>query len=411
MADNNNFLDIIPEDITGYLVQFLTVHELTVFKQLSKQFNAIGSQAAFLQPLYNRLYQLDDMLSPSLTSANAPLEFKQAFEKVRDRQSVEISFFIEMIDNPSSIITFSPETVNFLSSFKNACNIEQLENIEVFLNKLNEDIIATLVEAQGGNVLDLSFCLTRLIITEEHVEYFKNLTTLICRNNFFTSIRLNNHPKLELLDCTSNPFLKKIHLLGCSTSLDVKCDGAEEHINIFCNDYDYYQKFKDMYATAIPAGFLNPVFIGGSIIAVEMTRMGKELLDTHNAPLPPKILIDDIESKDKKEKFLYIEEARLFKKLKKSEFPSQKAEIIQQLGDRYNAQNCLKYACMYEASMIAQNQVSSLLEKTSNYFLSFVRTEKKEDATMTQEESLKRKREEGDNDDEPNNQKKHKSGS
>ena len=410
MADNNNFLDIIPEDITGHLVQYLTVPQLTLFKQLCKQFNAIGSQAVFLQPLYNRLYQLDNTLSPALTSANAPLEFKQAFEKIRDRQNAEISFFLKIHRDPNHPLTFSPEKLNLLSSMVNARNIEQLEKADALLNDLNIKIISRCVSAQAGHVLNLSFCLTRLIIIEEHVEYFKNLTTLFCQGNLFTTLNLNDYPKLEVLDCTNNPFLKEIHLLGCSKSLDVKCDHAEGHVNIFCNNYDHYETFKRIFICGMQAAFQNPM-MAVPLIGLEVIGIGKELYDTNNAPLPPQLLMDDVEAQDKKEKFLYIEEVQLFEKLKRAESYSQKAEIIQKLGDRYNAQNCLKHTCLYEASMIAHNQVSSVLEKTSNYFLSFIRTEKKEDVQIEQEESLKRKREEGDNDHEPNNQKKHKPGS
>lgn len=398
MADANYPLNTyLPDEIPGHIVQYLTVPQLSLFKQLCKQFNWAASHAVFLQPLYNRLYALDKTLSPSFMSADASNEFKQAFEKIRDRQNAEIEFIVKNFDG-----------LKHLTKILDDCKtIEALENRDAILNNENIGLIDAFISHQGNaNHLDLYSCMTRFIIDEKHIAYFKNLTTLSCQNNLITTLNLEDHPNLKLLDCRDNPCLKTVNLSGCSPELDIQFDHSEKPINIFSDNYDYQKKFYDLLKCGA-RGFFSPT-AGALMFGAMCVEMGGEFLATYNTPVPPQIYLDDAEAQNQKDKFANIEEARLFRILNEEKSPNKKAEIIQQLGDRYTTRNCLKYGCLYEASLIMRGTTSTMLEKTSNLLFSYWGAKKEGDSLMLeQEESAKRKREENDGEgEEPENNKK-----
>lgn len=393
MADTNQSL-YLPDEIPGNIVQYLTIPQLRLFKQLSKQFNKVASHAIFLQPLYNRLYALDKTLPPILSHDNASLEFKQAFEQIKQRQNAEIEFFVKYFDGLKDLNNI----------VKHCHTIEELEERDAILNVENIHIIGSCIDYQNSpNHLNLSTCITRFIIDETRIEYFKNLTSFTCQDNLITTINLENHPNLKLLDCRNNPCLKEVYLFGCSTELDIHFDHSEKPNNIFSEDYDHNKRLLDL--AKCGANLLFRPTAGILMFGAMCIDMGGELLNTYNTAIPPKIFIDDTESQNQKEKFLNIEEARLFKLLKQESSPMRQTEIIQTLGDRYTTRNCLKYGCIYQSGIIMGNETTSMFEKTSNLLFSYWEVKKEEAPLMIQQETAKRKREYNPNE-EPQNDKK-----
>lgn len=358
----NNIL--VPGDIFAHIASYLTVAELARFKQVCQSFNHIASGVYFLQPIYNRLYKLDKTLPPTLNPETAVFQFKSAFEQIKKRQNEEIAFLNEMHieehrDDIDALLSMSGNTV------------EELEGRNLLLDKINVNIINAEIVKQPGTQLYLSFSgITRFIITQDNVDYFKKIEVFSCDVNLLSTLDLSGCSELRTLFCSENKLttfnlkgLKKLQILWCQgnqlNALNLAdCPALEE---VCCH--------KNQLTT--------------------LNLMGCTLLRSlmfHENPLT--CLNLEGTSQIIKDTYSKIEEELLFKQLSSAAF-FERAEIIKKLGERrYTAFNCLKYGCFYEAGVLA----SSLFLPGFSYQSKGVEMQK-EEATPG---ANKRKREEGE---------------
>lgn len=213
MTDINNMF--MPSEILFSIGGYLTIPQLARFKQVCRLFNDIGSDVNFLQPLYFRLYRLDESLPALLPQQGAALEFKHAFEKIKSRQNQEI-FFLD-----GSYRKGYRNIVDALLAIPGK-TLEQLEKRDALLTHLNSEIIQENINQHPGVRLNLTNPITRFIMTEDNAEYFKNLTRLDCDSKLLTTLNLKGLAKLQHLFCSSN-VLALLNLQGCVALKTLSC--------------------------------------------------------------------------------------------------------------------------------------------------------------------------------------------
>lgn len=230
----------LTSEIICLIGRYLRLPELARFKQTCHLFNEIGSGVKFLQPLYYPLSRLDCTLPPLLTSDNAALEFEHALEKVKSRQHLEMVFLSQ---NHSK--KYGATLKCYLAISSNA--IEQLEERNALIISLNAEIIQEVINHHRGTELDLSgHNITRLIITKQNANYFRNLTLLYCnKTNPLITLNLEGCVALNWLYC-DNSLLVRLNLQNCKRLQTLYCDhnpltrlnlqGARMIQKVYCNN-------------------------------------------------------------------------------------------------------------------------------------------------------------------------------
>lgn len=219
--------------------------------------------------------------------------------------------------------------------------------------------------------------------------YFKDLTKLLCNYNLFSTLDLHDHPKLEVLDCRCNEFLEVINILGCSNALRIEFDHSQSLKNIFSDDYQVSMTLEQKMALGIfgTMGVLMPPVLLVMCKLAGFVGFFPEIFSLHvswrsRSCMPAKIHASS-DLKSKNNKIAHAEEKRLFNKLSREALPSKKAKIIEKLGDRYTLIKCLEYGCIYQSGAVLRKKVSAILFSPQY--------------DEKNEESLKGKREEDDN--------------
>ena len=404
---NNNDM-LIPKEIINLISSHLTIPELARFKQACQLFNHAEPQVYFLQPFYNRLHNLDKTLPAILTQENSTIELKKAFEKIKDRQNQEIVFLnnkypLQFRDNLNSLLNSSSDT------------IQHLEKRSLLLDNLNIEIISKKIATKRHRELDLSFSITRLIITEDNIDTFRSLKSLNCSYTLLialnvqdctrlrnlrcmhtplTSLNLQNHPTLRDLRCDNNQ-LTSLNLQNCTALQQVSCQknklitlnlqGCATLYTLYCCrnlltslSLQDSPRLGTLYCNDNPLITLN---LEGCARLKELECNSDQLISL-NAKDASQVTHD---------KYFSLEEKLLFTALSCAAW-SERSEIIEKLGKRYNALNCFNYDCFYDVGVISSQTANSIydnfyakLAKVSSFLPSFSR--------MTQEDKQKREHE------------------
>lgn len=327
-----------PDDIITLIAHHLTAQELIIFKMVCQKFNQIGSAYVFLQPLYNRLYQLDKSLPTLLNPANPVLQFQQAFEKISIRQKEEIVFLKEQhkdYDNFDAQLSKLEE---------NDQTISTLEQQHFLLEDANASIINASIElakSTHSTRLDLNnIGITRFFIPENRNDFLKKLQVLILDNNLLTIVNVKNFTALESLHCHDNAPSISINMENC-IALDTT------H------------------------------FLYESVVDINIKGASQWVQN----------------------QFSEMETTLLFKQLAEATNPNAQAQLIERLAERYTMQNCLQHNCVSHIGAIAKTGIISALTSACNtvsncfYLPSFI------SSGTSEQENRKRKNEDNDIDD------------
>lgn len=297
-----------PNDITALIAVHLTEQELTIFKMVCSKFNKIASHYdAFLQPLYNRLYQLDTSLPPVLNPDNAVEQFKHAFQKISARQKEEIHFLQEQHKDYDNY----REELSQLDI--NNQTISQLEKQYRLLENINANIISDRIDLEKNNqskTLNLDHAgITRFFIPEQHYDFLQEIQLLVLDNNLLNTINVKDFSALEGLYCHDNAPRISINLENCI---------ALNHVH----------------------------FLYEALVDLNITGASQYVQD-----------------------ILSIKETELLFKQLSEATPEQEKYLITRLGDRYNVQNCIQYNCASHIGRIVKDNAYSALNTVKNHYV------------------------------------------
>ncbi len=377
MADLGN----IHNELLHLIADYLSPEDLASLQLVCQSLNHKISDVTLLQPLYNRLYQIDKSLDAALDVNNAFVCFKKAFEKIRARQEVEIDYFKTQHNN----IPVIP-----------ANTIEALQKRHALLNQVNIHRINECITLQGGLKLGLSTAgITRFIISENKKDYFANLQSLNISSNKLTTLNLEGCPNLRYVDCSENQLtllslkksvnLEELHCTGNQLT-DLNFEGFAWLQQVYCGRNPL------VYVNVKGCAALKRIFSGDDNILAELIYQNLEGV-----------------SQIIKEKFegirLIEKENRIFKQLCFADF-SERENLIKLLGESYNQENCYKYGCFYSPSLASFEDIQMIDEK-ENVFLPLMQS-KDEELMDEDRNNDKRKRAEGKEEIEGPELKKHK---
>ncbi len=215
----------LPEDIWAFIACFLDNDDLAKFRQLCKTTQFVGSHAAILQPLYNRLYAIYDTLPPLLPQESTLSAFKQAFEKIQIRQQFEISYLTVHHSN----LMAKAENAQVLEE-NTTVSLKSSEAINALLDKINSEIIKAKIDLNSTRLDISSACITRLPVslfqTEGYTNFWQNLTYLNCDNNLLTTLNVHELAALRLLYCDNNQ-LTTLNVQGLAALRVLYCDNNQ----------------------------------------------------------------------------------------------------------------------------------------------------------------------------------------
>ena len=348
----------LPEDSWATIASFLENEDLATFRQLCQITQFVGSHVFILQPLYNRLYAIDNTLPPMLPPEGTLTPFKQAFEKIQARQQFEITYLTQhhpaLMAKPEYVQAFQESTVS----------LQSLEAINAVLDKINSEIIMARVDVNSSR-LDLDKVgITRLPVTlfqePAYTHFWQNLTYLICNNNQLTALNVQGLVKLQELWCDNNQ-LTTLNIQGLAMLKGLWCYNNQlTALNM--------QGLAELQEFRCDNNQLNVLNLQG---LVALTN-----LDCSNNPLETLILTGV--PADIKNSYTELERRLLFNKLRKTDCNETRQAIIYRLGANYTYKNCFYYCPVYAATLFASdsvnsayNFVSSALSQTCDFLPSF----------------------------------------
>lgn len=203
------------------IARFLDNADLAKYRQLCTFTQLVGSHVVILQPLYNRLYAIDNTLPAALSQEGTLLAFQQAFKKIQARQQSEIAYLTRhhpaLIAKPDYVKTFLESTSLTLTS---------LEIREGVLDKMNREIIEEKINL-NSHYLDLDMAyITRLPISlfqvEIYLDFWQNLTHLSCKCNQLTTLNVQALTALQFLNCCYN-HLTELNVQGLAMLERLDC--------------------------------------------------------------------------------------------------------------------------------------------------------------------------------------------
>lgn len=146
----------LPQDIWAEIARYLDAKDVEVLRLVCVQFNTQMGQNAIWQPLLNRLHAIDPRIKTiPLPNQSCREAFIQGFNKIKNRQIIELSYIKRRIDffhieaiagnndsdvdkaNTNEFIEQVKQIINNLDSAK----LLELESNHVLLNKINHDNI------------------------------------------------------------------------------------------------------------------------------------------------------------------------------------------------------------------------------------------------------------------------------
>lgn len=336
MADSNQEL-VFSNDPMMIIAQYLSPKELSALKSVSHLLNNNAlSKVALLQPLYNRLFDIDKtlpILLSDLNPDNSFLGFKHAFDKIQTKQQEEIAFLKEKhpdLELPK--ISGSP--------------LEILKQTDIILNEINIDIIREAAKNRFSSRLILKH-ISRFIIPNDCKDYFAKFKIITCTSSILSTLNLQECLSLEEL-YFNYLSLKNLNLEGCATLQILNCWMIRELSTLNLKGCSGVQKLPSIQSF-------------GSITELNIQGASQEVQNTLGS----------------------LEEKLLFKKLSDATY-IERDEIIERLGKRYNSTNCIKYGCYYEVASLECQYISS--------FMPYFSIPQKEDLFMDVENKNKRKR-------------------
>ena len=311
----------LPADIWAMIVNLLSPNELIAFSLVSKTFHRTVTDDAILQPLYNRLYAMDKTLPAALPKEGAALAFKKAFEKIQARQQEEIDFLTAM-ETLLKTVTIKPEYTQVLQE-NSSTLLESLEARNAVLNKINSEIIISQITDINSTSLTVLAKITRLPVTlfqaEGYVNFWKNLTTLLCCHNQLTQLNLQGLVALQYLDCGYNQ-LTQLNLQGLVALRELNCSHNQ----------------------------LTQFNLQGLMALETLVCDNNPLTDLNLTGVPAAIKIKHAE----------LEKSLLFKQLSLSSSAEARQGIITRLGVNYTYKNCLYYCPVYAAKLFMTDSAS-----------------------------------------------------
>ena len=447
MTDNTSNEGLwLPNDIASSLDNAY----LARFRLLCSAIQLAGSDTCILQPLYNRLYALDNTLPAMLPQEDALVFFKKACEKIQTRQQFEMTYLKE--HHP--VIMAKPEYVQVFQE-NTTVSLQSLETINASLDKINSEIITKKINITRAvlnlNRLNITRLPVSLLQNPDYTHFWQNLTHLYCDNNQLTALNLQSLAALQKLDCNNNQLsilnvqgLAALQELGCNnnqlTVLDVQGLVALQVLDCSKNQLATLNVqglialqslwcFKNQLTVLDVQVLVTLQFLRcfknqltlldvRDLVALKVLDCGNnqlttlnvhglvalQVLDCDNNPLNT-LILSGVHS-NTKNKYAELERTLLFNKLSQTKSPQARQAIISRLGSDYTPENCRKYCPIYAEKFFPSDPVnsalrfaSSALAKASAFLPSF--------ATTNAE--LKRKRDEDEVDreelsEEPDNQ-------
>lgn len=338
-------------DMLSVMADYLSPSDLASLRLVCQTLKNKISAAVILQPLYNKLYDIDKTLPAQINPTNAFLNFKQAFEKIRTMQQEEITFF-------------KKQGIDFPNISENS--IEVLQQTDALINQINIDKINKAIDnaLEEDALMLFRAGITRFIVPEDKKLYFTKIKKLYCdgnqlavlsledcialeevycSNNRIKILSFNQHARIRVLNCSQN-LLRALNFKGFSHLEDLECSFNECRIlnlenctkleSVYCRESNEFLKTLNLFDCAK----LNSLHIGNGIIdslqVVELNIQGtSQMIQNRFANKMEALLFSQLDS------LAYFE----------------RGDIIQSLGDRYNIGNCLKYGCFYDAGLIANS--------------------------------------------------------
>ena len=337
----------LPNDIWATIASFLDNKDLNQFRQLCSATQFVGSNVIILQPLYNRLYAMDDTLPPLLPQEGTLTAFKQACEKIQAKQQSEITYLTKC--HP----TIMAKT-KYKEIFKKSVTmlLQSLEAKNASLNKINRKIIKTKINLNRTG-LDLDgIGITRLsaALFQEPAEihFWRNLTYLSCNQNKLDILNVQELAKLQWLSCNENQL----------TTLNVK--GLAVLKGLECNN-NQLTTLNVQGLTALKELLCNM----NKLLTLNLQGLATlKKLNCHNNPLKTLILTGVHAST--KDKYAELERILLFNKLSQTNSPQARRAIIRRLGADYTPENCRKYCPIYATKLFASDSANSVYHCASN---------------------------------------------
>ena len=396
MADNTTIHNeslLLPEDIWETIAGFLDNDDLARFKQLCKVTQFVGSNAVILQPLYNRLYALDETLPPILPQEDPFSAFKKAFKKIQANHQFEIDYLTghhcDTLKKPEYVRVFQESST---------VSLQSLEARNTILDKINSEIITAKIDVNSAS-LDLNnIGITRLPVTlfqdPTYAKFWQNLTHLTCKNNRLTKLNVQELLTLQELYCTNNK-LTILKVQGLVTLQKLEC-GKNKLTVLNVQGLTGLQRlscFKNKLIELNVQGLvgLQDLYCCNNQLTIMDLQGLAELKWFHCDFNPLKTLLLTGVHANTQNKYAYQERSLLFKELGETESPQAKQAIISRLGDYYTFENCLKYCPIYATKLFPFISTNSPLSQASTFLPSFsVGTNN----NVTESTTLKRKRDE-----------------
>lgn len=207
MMDNHayHYFLGLPQDSWVAIASYLDNKDLARFRQLCKAAQFTGSHVIVLQRLYNRLYAIDNTLPVLLPKDGTLGIFKQAFEKIKNKQQSEITY---LLTHHFDTISKSEYATVFQDNDDTSMTLSFLEAREQALDVINSELIEQKINLNSKLLNLLTAHITRipisLFLKADYLNFWSQLTELNCCNNQLTSLNLPELVALESLDCSKN---------------------------------------------------------------------------------------------------------------------------------------------------------------------------------------------------------------
>ena len=358
----------LPNDSWTTIASFLDNDDLAKFRQLCRVTQLAGSDMYILQPLYNRLYALDNTLPPLLLKKGTLIAFKQAFKKIQARQQFEMTYLTQ--HHPS--IMAKPEYVQVFQE-NTAISLQSLEAINAGLDKVNSEIIRKKINPNNTSFNLNKIRITRLPIAlfqePVYAHFWQKLTYLNCDNNQLTALNVQSLATLYRLDCNNNQ-LSTLHIKGLAVLRSLDCSNNKlTTLNL--------QGLTSLQGLECGGNQLTSLNVQ-ELIALGFLDCKNNLLTTLNVSSLASLWFLDCNNnqlidlhltgvhKNTKNKYAELERTLLFSKLSQTESPKDRRDIICRLGDDYTTENCLKYCPVYAATLLTSASANSVYHFASS---------------------------------------------
>lgn len=345
MTDINQKVVVEHDSLMWTIQSCLSPQELNTLRLAPKFFSNEDIKIRTLRFLYkSRLCLIDTTLLDDLGDFDHdPISaFDAAINKIQTKQQKEIVFLKEKHPKyPFSIFKIE-------GSF-----LERIEKTDTLLNQINRDIIRQEVKKQPKTALDLiDIGITRFVIPEDCQDYFANLESLYCAKNQLTDLKnLAKCPALRVLSCYDNQL----------TSLNLTKNVFLQQVNCWNNELSNLNLTGCREVDVLSCGN-NPLIslnLTGCVNLYQITSISDKTLTDLNitgASLTVQKLLG------------CLEEKILFQKLNDASF-FERGDLVQRLGSsRYNVLNCIKYACVYDATYLSYSCMTSFLPSFSTIY-------------------------------------------